>query len=390
MEQLYEEACKNGDIRGALAESFRFQKAFGRSSPDKLLTLDSTFRIASCSKLITSIAVMQCVEQGLVKLDEDVSPILHELKGIQILEGFNSVSGDPVLRRSDANITLRSGLGYDLFVPLLQQWRAYHHENVGIPASDFTRAYFLPLLFEPGQGWEYGPGIEWAGILIERLTGTNLQQYIQENIGEPLGLRNMTFHLEERPDIRQNLCHTSYRHAGGELDWTTEEILPDPIKESLGGVGIYSTALDYFAVLEAVLVGDERLLSGPATIDLLKPQLSSMSRQALNKIVQDLDRATGFGIPPGIEVDHSLAGIINVNSLDTGRRGGSVSWGGYPNLKWWVDRNAGLCGLYASQLHPPGDAKSVELYFRFQAEMYKRLHSTRGVEMGLGEQSYHS
>ncbi len=84
-----------------------YQKAFGQAAPDQPLTLETTFWIASCTKLLTSIAVLQCVEKGLIGLDDDVAPILHELKGIQILKGFDPTSGKPILQTAKKAITLR-------------------------------------------------------------------------------------------------------------------------------------------------------------------------------------------------------------------------------------------------------------------------------------------
>lgn len=86
---------------------FHYQNAFGQATPNTIMTLESTFRLASCSKLITSIAALQCVERGQVSLDEDVVLILHELKDIPILKGFAKPSGEPILVKSSKTITLR-------------------------------------------------------------------------------------------------------------------------------------------------------------------------------------------------------------------------------------------------------------------------------------------
>lgn len=131
MEARFEAACSNKDIQGAVlvassadgilnsstarsevrlthsSGTFQYQKAFGRASPERDLSLESTFFIASCSKLVTSIAALQCVEKGLVNLDDDVTSILPELKDIDILKGFDESSGRPILGKSQNTITLR-------------------------------------------------------------------------------------------------------------------------------------------------------------------------------------------------------------------------------------------------------------------------------------------
>lgn len=113
MEAAFDSACKNGEIRGAVLVAtnadgtFQYQKAFGEGAPGKALTLDATFLIASCSKLIASIAVLQCVERGQIQLDDEVTNLLPELKDLNILRSFDGDSGKPVLEKSKKAITLR-------------------------------------------------------------------------------------------------------------------------------------------------------------------------------------------------------------------------------------------------------------------------------------------
>lgn len=264
-------------------------------------------------------------------------------------------------------------MSYDFANPLLIQWREYHHEKIGIPASNFTSTYLLPLLFEPGEGWEYGAGIEWAGVLIERLNHTSLQSYLDVNVWKPLGIKDMTFHLEQRPDIRAKLPATSKRGADGRIEWVEEVVVPDPIEDDLGGCGIISTAQDFLKVMVSVLVNDGQLIQKKTVDDMFRPQLAPGPKRVLCELMKTAERSTGFGLPQGVAVDHGLAGMLNVEDLHTGRKSGSLSWGGYPNLKWWIDRDTGICGMYASQLHPPGDPTSVKMYEIFQADMYDRL-----------------
>ncbi|KIW17991.1 hypothetical protein PV08_02277 [Exophiala spinifera] len=385
MEELFETACSNSDIRGAVLvaasadDTFQYQQAFGRASSESDLTLESTFWIASCSKLVTSIAALQCVEKGLVKLDDDVTSILPEIKDIDILRGFDESLGRPILGKCQNTVTLRgllthsTGLGYAFSNPLLIRWRAYQNKSTALPASEFEKNYFMPLLHEPGESWVYGTGIEWAGILIERIVGTNLQSYLQQHVWDPVGVKDMTFHLEQRPDIQARLSCMSVRLSSSKIDWTTERVVPDPIHHELGGVGIYSTALDYLKIMKSILANDGRLLQGQTVDEMFRPQLTSNSAKALCDLVAAKETSTGFGVPQCVSVDHGLAGMLILEDIQTGRKSGSMSWGGYPNLKWWIDRKTGLCGLYASQLIPPGDAMSVKMYEIFQAEMYKRF-----------------
>lgn len=85
---------------------FQYQKAFGPATPSKAMDLDATMIFASCTKLMTSIAAMQCVERALIALDNEVAKVLPELKDPQILTGFTD-SGEPIFKKSPTQITLR-------------------------------------------------------------------------------------------------------------------------------------------------------------------------------------------------------------------------------------------------------------------------------------------
>jgi len=86
--------------------AFRYEGSFGEKRPGEKMDLDATFILASCTKLMTSIAALQCVEQGLISLDEDLSTVVTELKNKEILTGFND-DGTAMLKPAETKITLR-------------------------------------------------------------------------------------------------------------------------------------------------------------------------------------------------------------------------------------------------------------------------------------------
>jgi len=86
---------------------FQYQKALGMKSPTEKMNLDATFIMASCTKLFTSIAALQCVEKGQIGLDDDVSPFLTELKDLQIITGFDEMTDKPTFVKAENKITLR-------------------------------------------------------------------------------------------------------------------------------------------------------------------------------------------------------------------------------------------------------------------------------------------
>jgi CubicO group peptidase (beta-lactamase class C family) len=110
-------------------------------------------------------------------------------------------------------LTHTSGLTYDALHPKLLAWLAYHGRAPGTGAR-LLKQYDAPLTFEPGQGWMYGPGIDYAGLLIGRVTGLSLEEYMRENLWEPVGVKDMTFRLSSRPDMRERMADMSLRDEG--------------------------------------------------------------------------------------------------------------------------------------------------------------------------------
>lgn len=231
-----------------------------------------------------------------------------------------------------------------------------------------------PLTFEPGTDWQYATGLEWAGEMIRRVNGNiSLQDYFQKNIFDPLDMRDMTFHLEQRPDLEARLSPAVRRSPDGGLFWATHPIaFPHPTEDEYGGGGLYGTAPDYLKLLKSICFNDGKLLK-PATVELLfTPQLSKEAHDKYNLRLQDpeLRRSAGGGTAVGIELDAALGGALAMQDVPGRRRKGSMSWGGLPNLRWWIDPKSQVCGFYAGQLIPPGDPKSIEMLARFEEQVY--------------------
>src|SRR5580658_5843065 len=174
-----------------------YSGAFGKrdlaSSVD--VNADSLFGIASMTKPITSVAAMQLVEQGKLKLDEPASTYIKELGSLQVLHGFEPGSGKPILKPATKPVTLRtllthtSGFAYDTWFADMLRWE----KESGNSSPLGTVAPLTPLMFEPGSRWQYGTSADWSGRLVETVSGLPLEQYFQKNILEPLGMRDTGF-----------------------------------------------------------------------------------------------------------------------------------------------------------------------------------------------------
>ncbi|KAM0267464.1 hypothetical protein ACHAQH_010109 [Verticillium albo-atrum] len=181
----------------------------GLASNDPM-TLDSIFWITSCTKLLAGIACMQLVEEGILKLDdgdhlEDLCP---ELKDLQILRP------NRFLEAKRKKITLRmllthtAGFGYTFFNERLRDW--------AFPAGieEFSGRFEdmkTPLLFQPGEGWEYGVNIDWAGVALQRATGLTLDEYLQKRVFQPLGITDMSMIPSE--EMRSSVAYMHQRDA---------------------------------------------------------------------------------------------------------------------------------------------------------------------------------
>lgn len=244
----------------------------------------------------------------------------------------------------------------------------------------------LPLLFEPGTSWEYGVGHDWAGVVVERLNNTTLQSYMQKNIWEPLGIKLMTFHPDEHPEVQQRLVGMTSRgpvkrpawsppyQSDEKVEWTHEVMTKYPTKNEWGGAGGVGAASEYFKILQSLLLNDGRLLS-PSMVDkMFSPQIGPDSVKTYKLHIAHPDnQGTFFSIPPDTDVQWGLGSRIILSDLETGVRKGSLQWSGLPNLLWTIDRKSGLCMFFASNLIPFGDAKIHEYQQLFEKEMYSRF-----------------
>ncbi|KAH7345876.1 beta-lactamase/transpeptidase-like protein [Pyrenochaeta sp. MPI-SDFR-AT-0127] len=374
---------------------FRYAKSFGKTSMKeenaKPLQLDTVMWVASCTKLMTSLCAMQLVERGLVNLDEPVYKHIPELESFPVLKGFEE-DGKPIEEKHTKPITLRlllthsSGLTYDATHPKALAWLSYHNRKPGTSGKLLER-FDTPLMFEPGESWMYGPSIDYAGLLVERVTGLTLEAYMKKNLWEPLGIRDITFFPSSRPDMKARMADMSVRDGTGKVRYTSAKMTYQDgngkeVEDCMGGQGTFTTAEEYLKVIHALLTCDEneKILTKSSLEEFFKPQLGKGSSATLNAVLQDdmVNDAMG-GTAKEIKKDWGLGGVLIMEDSPDGKRAGTMLWGGLPNLIWWVDRKTGLCGLYAGQVLPPGDAKCAALNRKFEEAMYERYAKGRAA-----------
>ena len=170
------------------------------------MTADSVFRIFSTTKAIAGTAVMQLVEEGKLDLDAPAKKYAPDITKALVLDGFDA-DGNPKLRPPKRDITTRmlmlhtAGFGYDFFNEQYLRLATDHGLPSVVTAS--KASLYAPLLFDPGEQWEYGLNIDWAGQVVEGITGKRLGEVMQERIFEPLGMTDSAFTI--RPDMADRL-----------------------------------------------------------------------------------------------------------------------------------------------------------------------------------------
>lgn len=290
--------------------------------------------LASCTKLLTTICVLQLIEKGELSLDQDIESYVPALAEQQIIVGL-SATGEPKLVRRTAPLTLRSllthssGLTYDFISPEIQEWKKAN----GVPifsGATLEERFAHPLSFEPGQGWAYGPSIDWAGRIVEVVSGLSLEAYVTTHICEPLGV-SFTFDANAVAATRMAM---SIRDADtGKVVPSLGPDLNAGVTDCLGGQGVYGTPGAFMAVLRSLLLDDGILLRPETAGRMFTPQLTTPSKHKLLQVVKDPSLMIG-DFPVTEEYDWGLGGILIDGEAHPNRRKGTLIWSGVANVFW--------------------------------------------------------
>lgn len=231
------------------------------------MTTDTVGAIFSMTKAITGAAAMQLVEQGKLDLDAPAGKVCPWLREVQVLDGFAD-SGAPRLRAPRSPVTLRnllthtSGFTYELWNANEARWK----ETTGA-LSLFTlenKALQTPLAFDPGTRWEYGTGIDWAGKMVEAVSGMTLGEYFAKFLTGPLGMSDTAF--AHSPSMLERASAVHARLPDGSLQ-TMELPPPENPEFEMGGGGLHGTMSDYGKFIRMILNDGE--LDG---VRVLKPE----------------------------------------------------------------------------------------------------------------------
>ncbi|KAF3018128.1 hypothetical protein E8E14_008958 [Neopestalotiopsis sp. 37M] len=390
VEQRIRQAIEDETILGAVlvakdkSGNLDYHRAFGKrqvSPVEKPMELDTVLAIASMTKLMTTIAALQLVERGAVTLDEDVTRHLEVLARQEIVKGFQP-DGTPITEKRANPITLRqllthsSGVGYDFAHPEINMYKKHHKLPLG---KTINERFGVPLLYQPGEGWSYGGSLDWVGRLVEVLSGLTLEDYMKNHIWDPLGIKDATFWPAARPQKyrdRQSAMTIRDSKTGKAAQSRKPIDLGSGLTEAAGGQGAFITMDDYMKVMYSLLMDDERLLRKDTTEMMFKPQLSQFAKASL----LESGWAVGVGnFPETNEYDWGLGGILIDGDKHPYRKRNALTWSGAPNLVWFIDRTAGVCGVFGCQLLPTKDEKIEALIQTFEEGVYN--YSTNRIKL---------
>ena len=351
-------------------------KGYGYADAEakKPMHSDEIFRIMSQTKAITSAAIMMLYEQGKLLLDEPIADFIPEFKNAVVLDKFNPQDTTFTTVAAKRNITFRDLLTHSSGIDYTDIGSATGkaiYAKAGIPSglgyfdADLIGKMKLlakqPLLFQPGEKWQYGLNSDLLGALVEVVSGLSLEDFFRKNIFEPLGMKDTYFNLPAEKANRLASVYTedSLHHI---IKWshTFRNIDPEyPLMNKhyfSGGAGLSSTAYDYAVFLQMLLNGGvyngHRILS-PRSVEL-------MTSGQLDFLYNGNDN---FGL--GFSITSAKSAARNPRSE------GSFAWGGYYGTTYWADPKEHLVCLIMTQ-HTPNSHGNIAA--KFEAIVYGSLN----------------
>ncbi|KAJ7671130.1 beta-lactamase/transpeptidase-like protein [Mycena rosella] len=389
---------RDSDLLGAIglvvdnAGKFLYHHAAGQQSlspATPALNPNSTITLGSAGKFITHIAALQCVERDkpknldgkwLTSLDEPLGELLPELASLEVIEPSDAALGF-TLRPAAQSITLRhllthtSGLGGG-DEPLVELWRASPAgiAHAAAAPNPIAKLFAHPLLFDPGAGFCYGGSIYFTGMLVARLTSQPLAEYVQANIFEPLGMSLSTLAPQTHPDpqLLGTLLPMVRRTPSGLVP------VEGPTRDA-------TVSVCDLGVLLSDLLGPASKILTPASADLLfSPQLAAAALSDLRGTKERENYAAPAGVGAGSDltpqVNWTMAGLLveGRDALPVSKMPpGTVTWNGMPNVVWAMNRERGVGMLFATQLVPVDDEKTVGIMMEF----FKGAWATYGTPL---------
>jgi len=382
-DSLLKKTTDAGDVPGVVAMATNrngtlYEGAFGKRilGQDAAMTTDTVVWIASMTKALTGAAAMQMVEQGKLDLESPASKWVPHLASVEVLDGFDA-AGKPRTRKPKRPVTLRhllthtAGFSYEIWSSDIQRYQQAHNLP-GITTCQ-NAALRTPLLFDPGERWDYGINLDFVGKAVEAVSGKKLGAVLKENLFEPLGMTDTAFRIT--PSMRQRLAKIHQRGEDDKLTPLMELEIPQEPEFEMGGGGLYGTAGDYLKFVRMILNGGKangaQVLKAETVRTMSANHIGDVLVGPLKTAIPSL--SNDVEVFPGMPKKWGLSFLINTQKAPTGRSAGSLAWAGLANTYFWIDPAVGIGGVYLSQVLPFADKKSLPLYGEFETAVYQSV-----------------
>jgi CubicO group peptidase (beta-lactamase class C family) len=236
------------------------------------------------------------------------------------------------------------------------------------------QALEIPSVFQPGEGWRYGGGLDWTGLLISRLTGITLGAFMRKEIFDVLGCdANIGFSRAEIEKSGTVVQCATVNKTGGLVGHHN----PDQQSER-GGGGLFASAANYIKILADLIAPEPKVLRRETVELLFTPQLSG-NKKAL-KDLSDSSRIFGAMAGPLTEslspsgMDHALGGMLVMEDSEAlGKTSGTMTWGGAFSSMWFANREQEIAAFYGSSMFPPAQGVTREVMAEFVREVWSKV-----------------
>jgi CubicO group peptidase (beta-lactamase class C family) len=366
-------AIERGDAPGVVVavvnkDGLIYNEAFGRSSTlrNTPMAKDTIFNMASMTKPITSAAIMMLADEGKLKLDDDVATFLPKYRNLQVITNYNPADDSYQTRPARGPITIRqllthtSGYSYGFTSPMLTK----------IMAKTKKAELDLPLLFDPGTNWQYGPSTQVLGEVVEAISKQKIDAFLEARILGPLGMKDTSYAVP--PAKHPRVVATNQRGADGKF---TEQPRPaTPPVTVRGDGGLYGTARDYGLFLRMLLnrgtLGNTRILSEASVKTMLENHTGAVTVRTMESASPTLSK----NFPVGAGKDHWGLGFQLAAEKQPNRRTpGSGTWAGIFNTHFFIDPVREIGVVVMMQTLPFYEEPAMKLYAGVEEEVYENL-----------------
>jgi len=355
------------------AKGVTYSGAAGEAAPGRKAGEDTVFRIFSMTKAIGATAAMILIDRGKLDPDTPVKAILPEFGMIQVLKSLDG--NKPVFRLPKSPATVRqlathtSGLDYQFWNADMAKFMSKSgHPSV---MSGQKNALIHPMMRDPGTRWGYGSGIDWLGLVVEKVDGRRIDQFCHDEIFAPLGMNATAFEVSD--DLKPRLAALSARRKDGTFGPYTLEL---PSKPEVYGMGhaLYATAPDYMKFLRMILnrgvLDGNRILSEDGLAFMLADQMKGLAFEKMRTVMPAM--TADFDPFPGTRCTHSFAFLRNEADIPGRRAAGSQTWAGVLNTHYWLDPKTGIAAVLMTQSMPFAEPRCMQVYEEFERAVYAR------------------